>query len=127
MLLVEWKAWILLGESPSENDDARVLKRSMWVPEDLDCPKVWFVAPSDNIPPPPEAQKGPFRVSELLVELDTGRLTKEWYAAPSIHDESDDPTFAVHVDTAAGALSKITFNYVCRCSFSARQCTVLPK
>ena len=45
----------------SEDDDARQLKRSMWVPDDDACPKVWFVAPAGQNPPPANTQKGPFR------------------------------------------------------------------
>ena len=51
---------------------------SLWLPDDLSCPSVWFVAPP--VPqgrgmgirslPPVHTQKGPFRVSELKEMLD---------------------------------------------------------
>ena len=51
---------------------------SLWIPDDISCPSVWFVAPP--VPqgrgmgirsiPPINTQKGPFRVSELKEMLD---------------------------------------------------------
>ena len=42
---------------------------SYWIPDDLSCPRVWFVAPpvpqGGSALPPIELQKGPYRVSEL--------------------------------------------------------------
>lgn len=89
------------GGGSSEEEDSRQKKRSMWVPDDIACPKVWFVCPPGTIPPPQQAQKGPYRVTELLNELDSGRLEAGWYAAPSLPDSDDgsDTNFGVHVDT----------------------------
>jgi hypothetical protein len=42
-----------------EEELNKTLKRSMWVPDDVACPKVWFAAPkSQNFPPPKSVQKG---------------------------------------------------------------------
>ena len=77
------------------------MKRSMWIPEDIACPKVWFVAPPGQIPPPDQVQKGPFRVSELINMLDIGSLESDWIAAPHImmDDDAADGRFDATVDT----------------------------
>ena len=59
------------GSSPvpaRQSDPKR--PRTLWIPDDISCPRVWFTAP--NVPsslgslPPVESQKGPYRVSELM-------------------------------------------------------------
>jgi hypothetical protein len=87
------------GATTGEDEDSKVRKRTMWVPDDIACPKVWFVCPPGTIPPPAQFQKGPYRVSELLDELDSGALEHTWYAAPSTLESDDDVSFGVHVDT----------------------------
>jgi hypothetical protein len=86
----------------STNEDeqlARQLRRSMWVPEDTACPKVWFAAPPGKSPPPTQVQRGPYRVSELLLEFESGRVTEQWLLAAKTSEESDDDRFDVIVDT----------------------------
>ena len=39
-----------------------------------DCPAVWFIASTGKIAPPPEAIKGPYRVSELQAMISNGDL-----------------------------------------------------
>ena len=43
--------------------------------DDALCPPVWFFASTGKIPPPPEAIRGPFRVSELRRMMDEGDLS----------------------------------------------------
>ena len=81
------------------NDDERTAKRSMWIPEDSACPRVWFVAPQGQMPPPQQVQKGPFRITELLNMLDLGTITGTWLAAPSISEDADSERFEALVDT----------------------------
>ena len=44
--------------------------RTLWIPDDISCPRVWFIAPNVSSAlgslPPVESQKGPYRVSELM-------------------------------------------------------------
>eukprot|EP01038_Epipyxis_sp_PR26KG_P006403 gene6403-8814_t len=81
------------------SETEKQMKRSMWVPDDIACPKVWFVAPKGLVlPPPKHVQKGPYRVSELLFELDRNIITEEWFAAPTIYDDNED-SFQAIVDT----------------------------
>ena len=42
-------------------------------PGDLSCPAVWFVASTGKIPPPTEAIRGPFRLSDMM---DEGNLSR---------------------------------------------------
>jgi DnaJ family protein C protein 13 len=83
--------------SLSAEDQSR--KRSMWVPDDAACPRVWFVAPTGVMPPPKATQKGPFRVTELLQALDHGSITGAWLAAPSTAEDEDSERFEAVVDT----------------------------
>jgi hypothetical protein len=87
-------------ETPVDAETNRQrLKRSLWVPDDFACPRVWFVAPSGALPPPLTLRKGPFRVSELMTMLDRGDLTESWLLAPSMGDEGDEERFDMVVDT----------------------------
>jgi len=85
----------------AEDEELRQLKRNMWIPDDIACPKVWFVAPSGQIPPPQQSQKGPYRISELILLIDQGVVTSDWIAAPSTASDEDGPIerFESHVDT----------------------------
>lgn len=88
------------GGSPrSEEDIAKQARRSMWVPDDAACPKVWFAAPPGKAPPAKQLQKGPYRVSELLDEFESGRIKDDWLLAALSTEESDDDRFDVIVDT----------------------------
>lgn len=86
-------------EEKSEEDINRQLKRSLWVPDDVACPKVWFAAPPGTHPPPKLSHKGPYRVSELLTELDRNQIKDDWYVAPLAGEEGDDEAFDSVVDT----------------------------
>jgi hypothetical protein len=75
-------------------------KASPWIPEDAACPKVWYAAsPSSSFPPSKQLQQGPFRVSELFLEVQAGRIGKDWFVAPMTADEGDDEKFEAIVDT----------------------------
>jgi hypothetical protein len=93
------RANIPAEEGVDEEELARKRKRSLWVPEDITCPKTWYAAPKGQYPPPKQAQRGPFRVSELLQEFDQGRISDEWLVAPISTEEADDSRFDVIVDT----------------------------
>lgn len=64
--LEAFDAAIVAGVS-SEEEGQRRRRRSLWVPDDAACPRIWFVAPPTTVLPPSTAtQRGPFRVTELL-------------------------------------------------------------
>lgn len=86
-------------EGVDEEELGRKLKRSLWVPDDAACPKTWFIAPKGQYPPPKQSQRGPFRVSELLLEFDRGRIDDDCLVAPLATEEADDSRFDVIVDT----------------------------
>ena len=78
-------------------------KRSLWVPDDVSCPKCWFVAAREDckgvLPPPDDVQKGPFLVSELVQMAESGALDPTaCFVAPSIVEDYDEDVEAV-VDT----------------------------
>ena len=85
----------------TEDEELRQLKRNMWVPDDIACPKVWFVAPPGQVPPPAKTQKGPYRISELIQLIDQGVVNSEWVAAPTqvTDDEGASEKFEANVDT----------------------------
>lgn len=83
----------------SEEAIAKQQRRSLWVPDDGACPKVWFAAPMGQLPPPKQAQKGPYRVSELLNEYESGQINDSWLVAPVTTEENDDQRFEALVDT----------------------------
>lgn len=74
-------------------------KRSLWVPDDFACPRMWFIAPKGLIPPLSQSQRGPFRISELLDMIDRGSIDGHWLAAPIVVEDFDDDSFKVTVDT----------------------------
>lgn len=86
-------------KSTEEEELSKQIKRSLWVPDDMACPKVWFVAPGGKTPPPKDLQKGPYRVTELLYELDHGYIQYNYVAAPLTTDDLDDEKFDTIVDT----------------------------
>lgn len=45
----------------AESEDINNLRRSMWVPDDFACPRIWFVAPPGIIPPPTKKSARPFQ------------------------------------------------------------------
>jgi curved DNA-binding protein CbpA len=88
------------NQEKSEEEVSKQFRKSLWVPDDFACPKVWFVAPPrSTLPPPKLDQKGPYRVSELLDEIESGRVSVNWIAAPSTTEEADDESFVSIVDT----------------------------
>lgn len=89
------------GELLSEEEEqAKKLKRSMWIPDDASCPRIWFVAPQgDQLPPLQSTQRGPFRVSELLDMYDRKVIDNSWLIAPSVIDDNDSDSFEAVVDT----------------------------
>jgi DnaJ family protein C protein 13 len=81
----------LQGDEEQSEESSNARKRSMWVPADEACPKVWFVAPATcSFPPPLKLQKGPFRVTDLLASLDRGDVTGEDLVAPLISDDPEE-------------------------------------
>lgn len=90
-------------------DESPAAKASTWIPNDAVCPAVWCVAArnrrSRSTLPEREAQLGPFRVSELLHELEEGNITMDSLVAPISTEESeavaDEATESFHniVDT----------------------------
>ncbi|RYH32347.1 J domain-containing protein [archaeon] len=87
------------NSEPSEEAIAKQQRRSLWVPDDGACPKVWFAAPMGQLPPPKQAQKGPYRVSELLNEYESGHINDSWLVAPVTTEENDEQRFEALVDT----------------------------
>ena len=88
------------NDEKSEEEISKALKRSLWVPDDVACPKEWFAAPpTKTLPPPKQSQKGPYRVSELLLEFERGNIGNDWLVAPVSAEESDDIKFVSIVDT----------------------------
>lgn len=83
----------------SEEDKGRLHTRSQWVPDDIACPRSWFIAPKGTIPPPTQAQKGPFRVTDLLAKVDRGEVDGMWLVAPATSDDVDEERFEAVVDT----------------------------
>ena len=61
--------------------------------------QVWYAAPRGRFPPLPETQRGPYRVSELLTELDRGTLDGSYLVAPVVTEDGDDGRFDSIVDT----------------------------
>lgn len=82
-----------------DREKTQLHKRSLWVPDDIACPKIWFVAPGGTLPPPIQVQKGPYRVTELLSLIDSKNIDNTWLVAPSINDDSDGERFEAVVDT----------------------------
>ena len=58
-------------------------KNSLWIPNDLSCPRLWCVNRSDN------TQSGPYRVSELLREFDQANLTSNTLLLTPLSNEED--------------------------------------
>lgn len=91
------------GTKSSVADGAEELvrnhRRSMWIPPDNLCPKVWFVAPKGSIPPPANKIRGPFRVSDLVSFFDEGQLDDGCLVAPSSIEGYDEDRFDAVVDT----------------------------
>ena len=84
----------------SETDRESKKTRTLWVPDDISCPKIWFVAPRGAaFPPPANTQKGPYRVSHLLQELSDGTIDKHWLVASSSDNDYGDDKFDSVVDT----------------------------
>ena len=87
----------------SEEQKINRMKRSLWVPDDSSCPRIWFIAPNTHtftLPPPASSQEGPYRVSELLQLIDDGRITSDYFAAPYVAEDYDDSTaYEAVVDT----------------------------
>ena len=83
----------------TETDDINNLRRTMWVPDDFSCPRIWFLAPSGVIPPPAKNQRGPFRVSEILDQMNSQLIDSTWLIAPSVQDDNDTERYEAVVDT----------------------------
>ena len=58
-------------------------KNSLWIPNDLSCPRLWCVNRTDN------SQSGPYRVSELLREFDQANLTSNTLLLTPLSNEED--------------------------------------
>ena len=64
--------------------------RSLWVPEDTNCPQIWYVIPKGSIvPPSPQVQRGPHRISELIDMYDKGDINAEFIVAPALGMNDD--------------------------------------
>eukprot|EP01036_Dinobryon_divergens_P036271 gene36271-47203_t len=74
-------------------------RRSLWVPEDAACPRMWFVAPPGPLPPPLTQQRGPFRVTELLAMIDKGTMSGAYLVAPASVEDYDSERYEATVDT----------------------------
>jgi DnaJ family protein C protein 13 len=95
------------GESEEEVALKRTQQRSQWVPDDAACPRMWYVAAYGGpLPPPPEKQRGPFRVTELLDMLDSGSIDSTTLVGPSLVEDLDTENFTAQVDT--GRWKKLT-------------------
>ena len=70
------------GQGEGSQKDPAQRPRSLWIPDDFACPRVWFVAPSMSSSlgalPPVQSRRGPFRVSEIMEMLD--RLVQQMHA-----------------------------------------------
>jgi len=71
---------------------------------DSSCPRVWFVASTSKIPPPPEKIRGPFRLSELVRLMEEGNLSPFDLVSASHVEEYDfdadsDELKEAHIDT----------------------------
>jgi hypothetical protein len=89
-----------IGGRSEEEESDRQHKRTLWIPDDISCPKVWYIAPSTSpLPPSKHLQKGPYRVSELMSEVETNRIDVSWFAAPATTEEADDSSFLSIIDT----------------------------
>jgi hypothetical protein len=86
-----------MEEAASEASRSR--NRSLWVPTDSQCPRTWFVAPKGSIPPPPNKQRGPYRVSELVKFFDEDQLDDNILVAPCALEDVDEDRFEAVVDT----------------------------
>jgi hypothetical protein len=66
------------GHGEDSQKDPAQRPRSLWIPDDFACPRVWFVAPSMpsslGALPPVQSRRGPFRVSEIMEMLDRSVL-----------------------------------------------------
>lgn len=80
-------------------DKSSLNMKSTWIPFDENCPRVWFVAPPSSLPPARQSQKGPYRVSDLINELETHSFNADWVAAALSTEEADDENFQAIVDT----------------------------
>lgn len=86
--------------SEDEKRATRSHNRSLWIPDDFSCPRIWFVAPCEDVfPPYPNTHRGPFRISEIFDMIERKTIDQSWLAAPSIIDDSDIDSFEAVVDT----------------------------
>lgn len=83
----------------TEHEKALQHRRSLWIPDDIACPKTWFIAPKGPIPPPVQAQRGPFRVSDLLLKFDREEMDETFLVAPCTSEDLDEEKFEAVVDT----------------------------
>lgn len=87
-------------QSEEENALKRTQQRSQWVPDDSACPRMWYIAAyAGPLPPPQSAQRGPFRVTELLDMFDNQTIDNSTLLAPSLVDDYDEEKFEAQVDT----------------------------
>lgn len=71
----------LTAMDTNEEDNALLSKkRSLWIPNDAMCPRVWCVSSSNT-------QLGPYRVSELIRELEKGNITLQSLVCPLSTEE----------------------------------------
>ena len=73
---------------------------SSWIPDDSDCPRVWFVVPPNTpLPPASHVARGPYKVNELRVMIDNHALTRDWLVTPYSAEDSPDESYGSMVDT----------------------------
>ena len=92
------------GKYPSNSSDSETVlknqrRKSLWLPNDSTCPKLWFVASTHLLPPPVTSQRGPFRICELADMLQGGTLEPTWLLAPAITKDTEDEQIETIVDT----------------------------
>ena len=71
-----------------------------WIPDDSECPRIWFVVPPNTpLPPASHIVRGPFKVNELWVMIDSKKLYRDWLVTPYSAEESSEEHYGSMVDT----------------------------
>lgn len=85
--------------SLNEEQREKKVRESLWVPDDAACPRMWFLGPRGQLPPPVIKQKGPFRVTEIVEMLQNNAIEDDCVGAPCIVEDYDADHYEAIVDT----------------------------
>ena len=73
---------------------------SAWIPDDSECPSVWYIAPPNTaLPPASQSARGPYKVNELRGMIDNNQIQRDWLVTPYSSEDSSDESYGSMVDT----------------------------